>query len=57
MKSDYIKAIEQTFDLGDGVRNFPCEVPLCKEKRTIETGAGNVCKKHALMLVDKTVDN
>lgn len=45
-----IKAINQSFDLGDLVRNIPCEVKKCKEKRTIETGAGNVCRGHAIKM-------
>lgn len=54
-KQKTIKAIKESFSLGDLVVHLPCEVPLCQEKRTIKTGAGYVCEKHALDLVEKTM--
>lgn len=55
IKKRTLKAIKDTFTLGDLVRNIPCEVPFCEEKRTIETGAGNVCEKHAIQLAERTL--
>ena len=45
-----IKAIKDTFTLGDLVFNSGCDVKGCEKKRVIATGAGNVCENHAIKL-------